>query len=228
VKVLVSGAAGFIAGYLVPELLDRGYEVVGIDNFWKYGPITRAYDDDPRYKFVEGDAKDVELLQTLLADCDHFIAGAAIIGGISLFHELAYDLLAENERLTAAAFDAAIWAHKHHRLRKVTVISSSMVYESATEFPTPEGAQLRCPPPLSTYGFQKLATEFFARGAWEQYKLPYTDCATVQLRGHRGAARDARAPDSVGQHQTGIESRRPRPGAEDSEGAKPPAYPGIR
>jgi UDP-glucose 4-epimerase len=174
VKVLVSGAAGFIAGYLVPELLDRGYEVVGIDNFWKYGPITRAYDDDPRYKFVEGDAKDVELLQTLLADCDHFIAGAAIIGGISLFHELAYDLLAENERLTAAAFDAAIWAHKHHRLRKVTVISSSMVYESATEFPTPEGAQLRCPPPLSTYGFQKLATEFFARGAWEQYKLPYT------------------------------------------------------
>ena len=46
--------------------------------------------------------------RTLLADCDHFVAGAAIIGGISLFHELAYDLLAENERITAAAFDAAI------------------------------------------------------------------------------------------------------------------------
>ena len=33
---------------------------------------------------------------------------------------------------------------------------------------------MRCPPPLSTYGFQKLACEYFAKGAWEQYSLPYT------------------------------------------------------
>src|SRR6516225_1990664 len=49
-----------------------------------------------------------------------------------------------------------------------------MVFESATVFPTPEGEQLRSPPPLSTYGFQKLAAEYFARGAFEQYRLPYT------------------------------------------------------
>ena len=49
-----------------------------------------------------------------------------------------------------------------------------MVYESATVFPTPEGAQLTSPPPISTYGFQKLASEYFAKGAWEQYQLPYT------------------------------------------------------
>ena len=49
-----------------------------------------------------------------------------------------------------------------------------MVFENTKEFPTPEGAQRRCPPPSSTYGFQKLATEYFAQGAWEQYKLPYT------------------------------------------------------
>jgi nucleoside-diphosphate-sugar epimerase len=59
-------------------------------------------------------------------------------------------------------------------MQRVTVISSSMVFESATVFPTPEGAQLTSPPPLSTYGFQKLATEFFAHGALEQYSLPYT------------------------------------------------------
>ena len=53
-------------------------------------------------------------------------------------------------------------------------MSSSMVFENSTEFPTPEGAERRCPPPSSTYGFQKLATEFFAQGAYEQYKLPYT------------------------------------------------------
>ena len=38
----------------------------------------------------------------LLADCDHFIAGAAMIGGISYFHTYAYDLLATNERIIAA------------------------------------------------------------------------------------------------------------------------------
>ena len=49
-----------------------------------------------------------------------------------------------------------------------------MVYESTSTYPTPEGEQLKCPPPLSTYGFQKLAIEYFAKGAWEQHKLPYT------------------------------------------------------
>src|SRR6516225_4573261 len=49
-----------------------------------------------------------------------------------------------------------------------------MILASATVFPTPEGEQVRSPPPLSTYGFQKLAAEYFARGAFEQYGLPYT------------------------------------------------------
>lgn len=173
-KVLVTGSGGFIAGYLVAELLDAGYQVVGLDNYWKYGRVEREFDTHHGYRFVEGDAKDVGLLKELLSDCDHFVAGAAIIGGISLFHELAYDLLAENERITAAAFDAAIHAHRVGRLQKITVISSSMVFESTDQYPTPEGAQLTSPPPVSTYGFQKLATEYFALGARQQYGLPYT------------------------------------------------------
>src|SRR5207237_5724387 len=110
----------------------------------------------------------------LLRNADHVVAGAARIGGISYFHEFAYDLLAENERITAAVFDAAVASHKRGTLKKITVISSSMVYENATVWPTPEGEQRRCPPPSSTYGFQKLATEYYALGAWEQYRLPYT------------------------------------------------------
>ncbi|CAN5890210.1 NAD(P)-dependent oxidoreductase [soil metagenome] len=173
-KILVTGAAGFIAGYLVEELLSAGHAVVGLDNFSKYGPIAHGYDHHPRYRGINGDAKVVPLVRDLLADCDHFVAGAAIIGGISLFHERAYDLIAENERITAAAFDAAIAAHRDARLKKITVVSSSMVYESCDVYPTPEGAQRNSPPPQSTYGFQKLATEYFAQGAREQYGLPYT------------------------------------------------------
>ena len=173
-KVLVTGSAGFIAGYLVEELLQNGHEVIGIDNFSKYGPVEKAYSNHPRFRQVTGDAKDTDLLKELISGCDHLVAGAAMIGGISYFHELAYDLLAENERIIASTFDAAIWAHRNKNLKKITVLSSSMVFESTTVYPTPEGAELTSPPPLSTYGFQKLACEFFAKGAHEQYGLPYT------------------------------------------------------
>jgi len=173
-KILVTGSAGFIAGYLIEELLNHGHQVVGIDNFSKYGRVEKSYNNHPNYQFVEGDVKDTNLLKELIEDCDQVVAAAALIGGISLFHEYAYDLLAENERIIASTFDAAIWAFKNKKLKKINVISSSMVFENATTFPTPEGEQLRCPPPFSTYGFQKLSCEYFAKGAWEQYKLPYT------------------------------------------------------
>jgi UDP-glucose 4-epimerase len=192
VKILVTGAAGFINGYLVPELLEAGHEVIGLDDFSKYGRLTKSYDDHPRYQFVEGDAKDVALMRELASEVDQVVAAAAMIGGISYFHEFAYDLLAENERILAATFDAAIAAHKTGRLERIIVVSSSMVYESATVFPTPEGAEKTSPPPISTYGFQKLASEYFAAGAWEQFQLPYTivrpfNCVGI---GERRAVRD--------------------------------------
>src|SRR5207247_4992387 len=157
-----------------PELLDAGHEVVGVDDFSKYGRLAKSYDGHPGYRFVEGDAKDVALMTELAADVDQVVAGAAMIGGISYFHQFAYDLIAENERITAAAFDAAIWAHKEARLQKITAISSSMVFENTDRYPTEEGEERRCPPPASTYGFQKLAVEYFVQGAHEQYGLPYT------------------------------------------------------
>ncbi|MCH5342501.1 MAG: NAD(P)-dependent oxidoreductase [Acetatifactor sp.] len=173
-KILVTGSAGFVAGYLVDELLKAGHEVVGIDNYSKYGPIEKSYDNDSHYHFVEGDVKDTPLMRELIEDCDQVIAIAAMIGGITYFHTYAYDLLAENERIIASTFDAAIWAYKHKKLKKINVLSSSMVFESTDVYPSAEGEQLKCPPPLSTYGFQKLACEYFCKGAWEQYKLPYT------------------------------------------------------
>lgn len=173
-RVLVTGSAGFINGYLIQELLDAGHTVIGIDNFSKYGPIEKSYQRHPRYSFVQGDVKDVQLLRSLVAGCDQLVAAAARIGGISYFHEYPYDLLAENERITAAHFDAALHGASTGSLKRIVVVSSSMVFENATIFPTPEGHTRECPPPTSTYGFQKLACEYFARGAFEQYGLPFT------------------------------------------------------
>ena len=174
-NVLVSGSSGFIGGYVVEELLSRGHTVVGIDNHSKYGKVAKSYDTHPGYRLVEGDCRDADLMAELLADCDHFIAGAALIGGISYFHAYAYDLIANNERIMAASCDAAIKVFKEGgRLQKVTYMSSSMVFESTDHWPSKEGDERRIPPPLSSYGFQKLAVEYFARAAWDQYGLPYT------------------------------------------------------
>ncbi|MGC1185399.1 MAG: NAD-dependent epimerase/dehydratase family protein, partial [Candidatus Dormiibacterota bacterium] len=173
-KVLITGSAGFIGGYVVEALLAAGHEVVGLDNHSKYGKVARSFDSHPGYRLVEGDARDAELLTGLLQDCQHFIAGAAMIGGISYFHTYAYDLLATNERIIAASCDAAIAAHRDGTLEKVTYLSSSMVYEGANAWPSHEGQELEMPPPHSSYGFQKLAVEFFARAARDQYGLPYT------------------------------------------------------
>ncbi|MFI5046365.1 MAG: NAD-dependent epimerase/dehydratase family protein [Acidimicrobiia bacterium] len=173
-RVLVTGSSGFIGGYVVEELLARGYEVVGIDNHSKYGRVHKSYDGHPRYNLIQGDVRDVELMTSTLVDCDHLIAGAALIGGISYFHTFAYDLLAANERIMASTCDAAIAAHREGRLEKVTYMSSSMVYESATSWPSFEGQELEIPPPISSYGFQKLAVEYYARAAHQQYGLPYT------------------------------------------------------
>ena len=191
-KVMVTGSAGFIGGYVVQELLSRGYEVVGLDNFSKYGRVSHAYDNHPRYSLIEGDARNVELMTEVLSDCDHLIAGAAMIGGISYFHTYAYDLLATNERIIAATCDAAIAAHRAGRLEKVTYMSSSMVFESTDSWPSYEGQEREIPPPISSYGFQKLAVEYFARAAWDQYELPFTivrpfNCVGI---GERRAAGD--------------------------------------
>ena len=135
-RVLVTGSAGFIGGYVVEALLERGHHVVGVDNYSKYGRLTKSYDSHPDYEFHEGDVRDADTVFQLLDGCDHLIAGAALIGGISYFHAYAYDLLATNERIIASTCDAAIKAHRQGKLQKVTYLSSSMVFESTDKWPS--------------------------------------------------------------------------------------------
>jgi len=174
-KVLLTGSQGFIGSYICNELLNNGYEVIGVDNYQKYGKIARPHDNHPNFKLYALNILDSEFLK--IVDKEHpniIIAGAAMIGGISYFYKFAYDLLATNERILAQTFDAAIEGHKKGWLERIIVLSSSMVFEETTTYPTPESDIKKIPPPSSTYGFQKLASEYFAKGAWEQYGLPYS------------------------------------------------------
>lgn len=175
-KILWTGDRGFIAGYSIQKLLDEGHTVIGIDNNWKYGKVEKSYDNHKNYHHFYGNAKSKLLLKALCSfyKPDIMVCGAALIGGISFFHEFAYDLYSENEKICSTFFDVAIEAYQRGDLKKVVAISSSMVYESADTFPSIEGDERKIPPPLSTYGFQKLSVEYFCQGAHEQYNLPYT------------------------------------------------------
>jgi len=187
--VALTGSQGFIGGYLCRDLLARGYRVIGYDNFSKYGRVKREHDSHENFRLVELDlSKETPDFST--HNPDYVIACAAMIGGISYFHKYAYDLLSTNERILSNTFDASIelWKDKWMKIKKVVVISSSMVFEGADEawkhlfeasefwppWPTPEGAEKVFGPPNSTYGFQKLASEYFCKGAWQQYGLPFT------------------------------------------------------
>jgi nucleoside-diphosphate-sugar epimerase len=171
-KVVVTGASGFLGGYIVKELLSRGYEVVGIDNYSKYGDARIGFESSS-YRAVQGDASDVSLMRNALDGALYLIANAAMVGGIGYFHSYPYDLLAENNNIMAATCRSAIDAHNNGELRRVVYVSSSMVYESTTSWPSSEGDELAVPPPRTSYGMQKLVSEYYARSAWEQYRLPY-------------------------------------------------------
>lgn len=166
-NVIVTGSQGFIGGYVVQELLSNGYKVIGIDDYSKYGKINRNHDTHKNFKLL---IHDLSKSFPEIRNVDFLIAGAAMIGGISYFHRYAYDLLSTNERILSNTFDYAI----KNKIKRILVLSSSMVYENCNIFPSTENSVLNSPPPLSSYGFQKLSSEYFAKSAYKQYGLEYT------------------------------------------------------
>ena len=121
----------------------------------------------------------------LLADCDHFIAGAAMIGGISYFHSYPYDLLATNERIIAASCDAAIKAHAGGRLEKVTYLSSSMVFESTDSWPSYEGQEQSDPAPAVVVRVPEAGCRVLRPGGLGPVPAALHDHPAVQLCGDR-------------------------------------------
>ena len=125
-RILVTGAAGFINGYLVPELLEAGHEVIGLDDFSQVRPPRQVVRRATR---ATASSRATPRTRACCASSprtvDQVVASAAMIGGISYFHEFAYDLLAENERILASTFDAAIAAHRDGHLQRIVVMSVS-------------------------------------------------------------------------------------------------------
>ena len=173
-RVLVTGGAGTIGAAVVRRLVD--------DPAWE----VRVSDQREAPAWMReacevhtGDLRDHDEARRAIQGCTHVIHLAAIVGGIGNFHKLPHTLLETNTALYNAVFRAALEV----RTERLVYVSSSMVFERATIFPTPEEHIHEVPTPRSAYGFSKLAGEVYCRALHDEHGLPYTICRPFNAYG---------------------------------------------
>jgi nucleoside-diphosphate-sugar epimerase len=163
--VLVTGGAGTIGSAVVRRLQADGLEVRVAD---QRGDVD-----------VTGDLRDYAVAREAVRGCERVIHLAAIVGGIGNFHKFPFTLLENNHGLYNAIFRAAI----EQDVERFVYVSSSMVFENATRFPTSEDDLRTTPAPWSAYGFSKLAGEVYCRAAHDEHGLRYTICRPFNAYG---------------------------------------------
>jgi UDP-glucose 4-epimerase len=173
-RVLVTGGAGTIGAAVVRRLLrDADWEVRVADQREAPQWIRESCE------VATGDLRDLPVAREAVRGCSHVIHLAAIVGGIANFHKLPFTLLEMNTGLYNGVFHAAL----DERVDRLVYVSSSMVFERATEYPTTEEHIADTPIPESAYGFSKLAGEVYCRALHDEHGLPFTICRPFNAYG---------------------------------------------
>lgn len=173
-KVIVTGGCGFIGSEVVKQLLKKGYYVRVVDNLSKHESSVKD-----GYEFIEGDLTQKDVALDAFKGMDICINLAAKIGGIGYFHKYPATILSENNKIYSTTFEASV----ANKLKRMIYISSSMVFESASRFPSKEEDIKKIPPPISSYGFSKLIGEQYCNAFWDEYKLPFSICRPFNAYG---------------------------------------------
>jgi UDP-glucose 4-epimerase len=173
-RVLVTGGAGTIGAAVVRRLLaDPDYEVRVSDQ--REAPQWMREGCEVH----TGDLRVAKEARAATKGCSHVIHLAAIVGGIANFHRLPHTLTEVNNAL----YNSVIRAALDVEVERFVYVSSSMVFEQAELFPTPEDYLPRCPTPISAYGFSKLTGEVYCRAAHAEHGFPYTICRPFNAYG---------------------------------------------
>jgi UDP-glucose 4-epimerase len=173
-RVLVTGGAGTIGAAVVRHLVADGRWDVRVSDQRDAPAWMRE-----SCEVHTGNLLSLDEARTAASGCSHVIHLAAIVGGIANFHKLPHTLLEVNNGLYNAVFRAAL----DEQVERLVYVSSSMVFERATEFPTTEEHLLDCPAPRSAYGFSKLAGEKYCLALHDEHQLPYTICRPFNAYG---------------------------------------------
>ncbi len=196
-KVLVTGAAGFIASRLSLRLLERGASVVGLDNLSDYYPVEHKRRNladltaHNGFTFIEGDLRDADLLLRLCQQQQP--AAIAHIGAMaSVRYSVSNPLIyaAVNVQGTLNLLDAARQIGKPH----CVLASTGSVYGQSTPVPFPETAA--ADRPLAPYPASKRAMELFAHSHHHVWNLPITILRFFNVYGPHGR------PDMMPWHWT--------------------------
>lgn len=167
-KILVTGGAGFIGSHVVAKLLRIGHDIRVADDLSK-GQVKNI--DLNKVEFIQSDltnpAEAAKVMERVTY-CFHF---AAKIGGIGYFHKYPVESLRDNILMMINLLEAA---RSQQEFKRFIYISSSMVFERAMSFPSKEEDVFSNPPPITHYGFSKLAGEYFCTAYRNQYGLKYT------------------------------------------------------
>lgn len=120
-KVLVTGACGYVGSYLCPWLLAAGHEVVGFDNLW-FGDGSWSYSNDSA-KLIKADIRDLKAFKEAVQGCEVVIHLACISNdtSCSLDERLSTDI-------NFNAFEPLVYVSKQAGVRRFIYCSSSSVY----------------------------------------------------------------------------------------------------
>jgi UDP-glucose 4-epimerase len=173
-RVLVTGGAGTIGAAVVRRLLRDGEWSVRVSD-QREAPSWM----EDGCEVHRGDLRLLDDAREATDGCSHVIHLAAIVGGIGNFHRFPFTLTEVNHALYNAVFRAAL----EEQVERLLYVSSSMVFENATVFPTPEEHLRDCPAPYSAYGFSKLAGEVYCRAIHDEHELPFTICRPFNAYG---------------------------------------------
>jgi dTDP-glucose 4,6-dehydratase len=166
--VCVTGAAGFIGRWVVDELLERDYRVVGIDDLSNGTRENIAeFEDDDRFEFYEGDVRNDSDVSAVIEDstnaCIHLAAEIDV-------HESLEDPKSHFETNVIGSYNVLEACRRTET--RLGLVGTCMVYDVAD---TAEGIDETHPVnPASPYAGSKLAAENLAESYYHGYDLPVT------------------------------------------------------
>ena len=163
-NILVTGGAGFIGRWIVKKLLDDGYEVCVLDDLSNGRTENiEEFKDTPKFRFIQGDIRDQEVLQSVFKDIDICIHAAAAIN--------VQDSIDNPHRYYDVNVNGTFNILEEARKRdvKVVLIGTCMVYDLTASKAISEEHYLN---PKSPYAGSKLAAENLALSYYHAYGLP--------------------------------------------------------